>query len=123
MYLRRRSPYGLWERWFATFVLLTFLYGVGGCAPWGPSLLRSQARFALPPAPTPAYVLAARFRLDGVMPVMRVKVRWRDGYRSRINDLLRRRERFPLSACRRASLITAAQHVRRGGGGREVAPG
>src|SRR6266568_9523517 len=33
-------------------VALRFLYGVGGCAPWGPSLLRSQARFALPPAPT-----------------------------------------------------------------------
>src|SRR6266700_5625182 len=58
LYIRCRGC----ARWFAALLALRFFYGVGGCAPWGPSPLRSQARCALPPAPTPAYVLAARFK-------------------------------------------------------------
>src|SRR6266568_7345440 len=45
-------------------VALRFLYGVGGCAPWGPSLLHSQARFALPPAPTLRTCWAAAMRRE-----------------------------------------------------------
>ena len=117
MYLRRRSPYGLWERWFATFVLLTFLYGVGGCAPWGPSLLRSQARFALPPAPTPAYVLAARLTRERLLlgcahdhPLERqVPLAYR--------ELLLTERNVLTGGCRYSPRIAAAQHVRWVGAG------
>src|SRR6266567_5696400 len=63
---------------FATLLAFSFLYGLGGCAPWGPSPLRSQARFALPPAPTPRTgwaaqrgVRRARFRLSADRPLAR----------------------------------------------------